>query len=93
MNRLHRFREERFEKIQKTIGKYTERKRALSLTVEEAWLSYNLIVALVCSLRQTASSWRAELCRPEGARHCTDYSLDSNITNNHYSQETTDREH
>lgn len=34
----------------------------LSFSVGEAWLSNNLIVALVCSLPQTASSCRADLC-------------------------------
>lgn len=70
------------------IEEKKETERVLSLSVGEAWLSNTLIAALVCSLPQTASSCRAELCWPVGARDYTDYSPGSNITNNHYSQET-----
>lgn len=38
------------------------REKVLSFSMGEAWLSNNLIVALVCSLPQTASSCRAQLC-------------------------------
>lgn len=70
-----------------------ETKSVLSLSAGETWLSDNLIVALVCSLPQTASSCRVELCRPVGARDSTDYMPGSNITNNYCSQETTARKH
>lgn len=70
-----------------------ETKSVLSLSAGETWLSDNLIVALVCSLPQTASSCRVELCWPVGARDSTDYMPDSNITNNYCSQETAVRKH